>query len=129
MGSMLKWFLIVVLVAGGIGALFGGGGDSDTPKDHPSGSSSKPDRASIVGDAIGAQVVCQQFVEDRLKSPSTADFSDEDARHVHGKRWQVIGSVDSENGFGAMIRNDYRCLVTFKGDDNWRLIELSGLDS
>jgi hypothetical protein len=48
---------------------------------------------------------------------------------VQGPVWLVVGSVDSENSFGAMIRNDYRCTVKFVGGDNWRLQDLSGLNN
>lgn len=85
--------------------------------------------APDVGDEIGAQVVCEDFVEDRLKSPSSADFSDETVTQIRGPVWEVAGAVDSENSFGAMIRNDYTCRVKFKGDDNWTLVKLTGLSN
>lgn len=72
----------------------------------------------------GAQNVCEQFIEDRLKAPSTADFNHDSASNV-GDVWVVVGSVDSENGFGAMIRSDYVCKVRATDTDgNWRLIDL-----
>jgi hypothetical protein len=47
-----------------------------------------------------AKVACENFVKDRLKAPSTADFS-----HVTysggPSTWTVIGAVDAENSFGA----------------------------
>ena len=46
-------------------------------------------------------------MKDRLKSPSTADFSDENREQLTDTVFVVTGSVDSENGFGAMIRNDF----------------------
>lgn len=89
--------------------------------------SSEPDPADVNGDDIAAQVVCRDFVRDSLKSPSTADFSDERVRHVGGKVWLVAGSVDSENSFGAMIRNDYVCKVEYVSGDRYRLLNLRGL--
>ena len=79
------------------------------------------------GDEWSAQAVCEEFVKDRLKSPSTADFSDENREQLTDTVFVVTGSVDSENGFGAMIRNDFTCRVRYAGGDNWRLVRLGGL--
>lgn len=89
--------------------------------------SSESDKAKNGGDEAEAQVVCRDFVRDMLKSPSSADFSDEDASNVGGKMWQVTGSVDSENSFGAMIRNTYTCKVRWTGGDRYELVNLTGL--
>lgn len=72
------------------------------------------------GDEIGAEVMCEEFVKDRLKAPSTADFSDEKARSLGGPRWDVSGSVDAENSFGAPIRMQFRCDLKYMGNDKWR---------
>lgn len=75
-------------------------------------------------DKYGAQNVCEQFIEDRLKAPSTADFH-HDSATAAGDVWTVSGAVDSENGFGAMIRSDYVCQVRATDNDgNWRLVDL-----
>ncbi|MFT3871063.1 MAG: hypothetical protein QM714_00220 [Nocardioides sp.] len=69
------------------------------------------------GDASGyAKVACRDWVKDRLKSPSSAKFSDEVVEPNGETRYEVTGSVDSENSFGAMIRNRYRCLVEHDGE-------------
>lgn len=71
--------------------------------------------------AIGAFVVqqvmpdravdsCKEEVLSQLKSPSSADFSEVDSYESGGGR-VVFGEVDSENGFGASIRNHFRCEV------------------
>ena len=59
----------------------------------------------------------------------TAEFSDEHVTHVGGKKWSVRGSVDSENAFGAPIRNKYVCGVTYLGNDRWRLDGMGGLSN
>lgn len=91
----------------------GGGGGSDAPS---------------VGSEFGAKDVCEQFVEDRLKSPSSADFNDETAIGP-GPAWTVAGNVDSENGFGAMLRSYFVCKVRFTGEDdsgeNYSLVNLN----
>lgn len=102
--------LVIVLVL--LGAYFGGGDEDD-----PDG-----------GGEFGARDVCEQFVKDRLKSPSTADFSDTAASPNGLQSWTVLGAVDSENSFGAMIRNTYICTVHHTAGDNWALddLQLSG---
>lgn len=75
------------------------------------------------GGEYGARDVCEQFVKDRLKSPSSADFSDTQTTGS-GDHWTVTGSVDSENSFGAMIRNTYVCEVEHTSGDNWRAVSV-----
>lgn len=76
-------------------------------------------------DAIGAQVACAEFVKDQLKSPATAEFSETSSSELGQERWRVEGAVDSENSFGAMIRNTYVCEVEYLGDDEWQLVDLT----
>lgn len=67
-----------------------------------------------------AKAMCEKFVEDRLKAPSTADYSGETATESGGT-WTVTGRVDSENSFGAKIRSSFTCKMTVSGD-TWRLV-------
>lgn len=80
-------------------------------------------------DEWGAQAVCEEFVKDRLKSPSTADFSEEERLQMTDTVFVVTGAVDSENSFGAMIRNDFTCKVRYTGNENWHLAKLTGLSN
>lgn len=66
-----------------------------------------------------AKEVCRNSVKDQLKAPATAQFSDEQASGV-GDTWAVTGSVDSENSFGALIRNTYTCDAIHGSGLNWR---------
>lgn len=72
--------------------------------------------------------IATQFVERRLKSPSTADFgpfSDAKVTSLTPEqntacKFLVEGYVDAQNGFGAMIRNQF--IVTLskvKGQGSW----------
>lgn len=75
-------------------------------------------------DEIGAFVMSQQFVENALKSPSTADFcSYTEARVVDlGEgRFRVTAWVDSENSFGATVRTKYVCHLKGEDSDTWTL--------
>ncbi|MBJ2322235.1 hypothetical protein JFT37_27315 [Pseudomonas fluorescens] len=74
-----------------------------------------------------AYVMSHAFVERRLKAPSTADFgSYSDSRVVpvpanaSACRFLVVGYVDAQNGFGAMIRSSYTVTMEkVKGEDSW----------
>jgi hypothetical protein len=75
-------------------------------------------------DAKRAVSECQDDVLDRLKSPSTAQFSeveivtDDDARELADARpiqdeenpiFIIEGQVDAQNAFGAMVRSTFTC--------------------
>lgn len=89
-----------------LSALFGGGGDDGEAS------------------AYEAENQCERFLEDRLKSPSTAEF---DLTTTGGPTtFTSAGTVDSQNGFGAMVRSDVTCTVRLDGD-TWRLESVTGL--
>lgn len=80
---------------------------------------SSPDAGKIepVSQSDMAITMCEKFVKERLKSPTTAKFSGEAA--AAGSRadeYAVVGQVDAQNGFGAMIRSQFRCELTISGD-------------
>ena len=56
---------------------------------------------------------CEARIEKLLKSPSTASF---DSEATGSGEWHVTGTVDSENGFGAMVRSMYSCTVVMDND-------------
>ena len=92
---------------------------------QPADSEQRPGTSS--DDGYGAEVACQDFVKDRLKSPGTADFSDEEATGP-GPTWVVTGSVDSENTFGGVVRNTYSCTVVSTGADKWKLEDMESTE-
>jgi hypothetical protein len=78
-------------------------------------------------DRFSAEVACEDFVERRLRAPSTADYTGV-AATGGGNSWTVSGSVDSENGFGAKIRSRFGCRMTYDPQaEQWTLLELTGL--
>lgn len=100
-GAMLAAIVVIVL----IGALANGGDSSQQ-------------RGS---DAVEQ---CQQAVKDRLKSPASAQFGDPSLSVATGETadfYTVTGTVDSQNSFGAMLRNQYRCKATLERDGKWRV--------
>lgn len=115
--ALLVTGLIVVVIALSICSNSGSGGGG-SPRTSP------PDQ----GEAVGAWVVCQQFLEDRLVAPSTAEYPSgysDYTRSLGGGRFRVDAYVDAQNSFGAMIRTDFSCTVDYQGNDNWRLEELT----
>ena len=74
-----------------------------------------------------AYVQCKNFVMERLRAPATADFPfmDYTAWDMGNDTWVVKSYVDSQNGFGAMIRSNWHCKVQYVGGDtsdprSWR---------
>ncbi|MCH4198706.1 MAG: hypothetical protein LKF87_00565 [Clostridium tyrobutyricum] len=71
------------------------------------------------------------YIYDKLKAPSTAVFSDPNKLHqenvIPGNQsnsYIVIGYVDAQNSFGAMVRNNFS--VTIQVNDNKYDKELNG---
>ncbi|WP_424216363.1 hypothetical protein ACN20G_29945 (plasmid) [Streptomyces sp. BI20] len=77
---------------------------------------------------------CEDYVRDKLKAPASAQFSPEDETGVYPHtlgpdewKYEINGYVDSQNGFGAMIRGNYRCLISTDGTggDSWDVKSLN----
>jgi hypothetical protein len=85
--------------------------------------------SSSGADQYGAQVMCERFIKDQLKSPDSADFSNEAATMgVNNTLWEVSGDVDAQNTFGASLRSHFTCVVRYTpADEYWHLVSLTGL--
>jgi len=71
---------------------------------------------------IDAFVMSHDFVKDRLKAPSTAEFPWYDEKFVEdlgNGKFRVTAYVDAENSFGAMLRSNYVCALQYLGNDKW----------
>lgn len=55
--------------------------------------------------------ICKAHVESRLKAPATAQYSGESLRVYPGSMWTVLGTVDSQNAYGALVRGGYTCFA------------------
>lgn len=76
--------------------------------------------------SLEAYVFSQQVVEENLKSPSSAEyptFSDISVKK-EGNIYTINAYVDSQNSFGAMIRNKYKC-VLIENDNLYKVVDLS----
>ncbi|MEX0909916.1 MAG: hypothetical protein WDZ75_01345 [Candidatus Paceibacterota bacterium] len=78
-----------------------------------------------------AHIMAQNYVEQVLKSPSTADFPSFDYRYfdLGDDKHKVVSYVDAQNSFGAEVRSDYSVILSHNGGDwadinNWTLHEI-----
>ncbi len=107
---------IAVIAALSVGfAIFGG--DEEAPATEPAG--------PTAAEAIAA---CQEAVKLRLKSPATAQFGGEQFAPAQDRGYpaKVTGHVDSQNGFGALVRNRYECLA--HAGTSWRVSDVTFSD-
>jgi hypothetical protein len=77
----------------------------------------------------------QDFVRDRLKAPSTAEFPggmfDDVSDHVISDdrgAYRIASYVDAENSFGAMLRTHYSGRIRIEPNGEWTLLELDLMD-
>lgn len=75
-----------------------------------------------------AFVTCNQFVENRLRAPGSTKFpyvTEATIQTLGDADYEVSSYVDSQNGFGALLRSKYTCAVTYELDSKqWRLRDL-----
>lgn len=81
----------------------------------------KPKKYSKMDALVQAHV----FVKSQLKSPSSAEFEGgtDGVIQTNDTIFTVIGTVDSQNSFGAMLRSNYSCKVIFHPKDDTHNIE------
>ena len=75
------------------------------------------------GDEADAIAACESQVEQQLKSPESASYSNEQIKRDDSRAsdeavttYKVSGIVDSDNSLGASIRNVWTCSAVFDGD-------------
>lgn len=80
----------------------------------------------ICGGEFSARRAAIDYVQTRLKSPSTADFPLLDMRYamLECGVWSVRSYVDSQNTFGATIRTNFTAIVERKANGTWIPIDL-----
>lgn len=78
------------------------------------------------GEKIKAMAAVKIYLEDNLKSPSSARYSDygeTPVRGLKGDNYAVAGWVDSQNSYGAMLRMKYIAIVKKSGEGRFRVID------
>lgn len=68
----------------------------------------------IAEDQGAAVAACEDFARLHLKAPATARFIVTDASSGGGQ-WLIDGTVDAENGFGALVRAVWHCQTHWNG--------------
>lgn len=65
---------------------------------------------------LDAYIMTQKFVEEKLKSPKSADFphiSKIKVASAGDQSWKIDGYVDAINSFNASLRQKYTCLISY----------------
>ena len=89
-----------------------------------SGDASPPSSSSW-DDEYHATEMADKFVREHLTAPSTARFPwNADSVTKERDGWRVRSHVDSQNGFGAIIRSEYVCVVRHEGNRSWECLFL-----
>jgi hypothetical protein len=86
-----------------------------------------PTGMSLDDDDIMAFVKAKRFVSVHLKAPGSAKFCDySEARVIPagGGEYIVMGHVDSQNGFGAMLRSKFAAKVRKLPNGDWESVEV-----
>lgn len=81
------------------------------------------------GDTGMAWSMAKQFIEPRLKSPSTAEFPWPHTDSMvfptgKGCTYQIKSYVDAQNSFGATIRSHFTAKIEYLGNGKWHLSDL-----
>lgn len=67
--------------------------------------------------------LCKRLIEDRLKSPASAEYPvmelEEEYLRYSGVRltYEITGQVDAANLYGALLREDFSCFIDFYDPD------------
>jgi len=123
----LYWTLGIV---GGIFLLFIIGSSDDASNSTTTNNTVAEQATPSAPTESQAKIMAQGMVKQLLKSPSTADFPSFDYTTTNvGSKYTVVSYVDSQNGFGAMIRSTWRVVMTHNGGEwnnpgSWTLNEL-----
>lgn len=75
-------------------------------------------------DRATAYVMCQQWLEERLKSPASADYpfgGSAEMKDLGEGKYSIASYVDAQNSFGAMMRINYSCTTQWVEGTTWRL--------
>lgn len=73
---------------------------------------------------------CRERVLSGLKAPKSASFQNYRqfrANKVDEERYSIIGYVDAQNSFGAMIRTQFECIARDTGQSGWWIDEVNML--
>lgn len=75
-----------------------------------------PQRAFTDFNKFDVELICEKAIKQVLRAPATARFpnvfsSDATEPYQSPTKWSWITRVDSQNGFGALIRGHFLCTI------------------
>lgn len=115
-GKRLAAIAAGVLVLIGIGFFVKSIGDQPSEEEQAAAAAASTSREAASDRAYQeqllltrAEMTCQELVTGSLKSPGTAEFVDVTTKARPDGKVVTTGSVDSQNGFGALIRSSFTC--------------------
>lgn len=79
---------------------------------------------------VNAFYMARDFVRGQLKAPATATFPGRDEARVENLgdgRYKVFSYVDSQNGFGAMVRTRWACELMTRDGERFSLVSVKKL--
>lgn len=82
--------------------------------------SAGPTEPAQADESRQAERACRRYIEQQLKAPATARYPTP-STSKDGPEYTVTGSVDSQNSFGALVRTQYKCMVSSEGGGTWKL--------
>ncbi len=95
-------------------------------------SEQKGEHASVPSRAQQREEVVKKIVTSFLKSPGSAQFPDVVVKKIleTEDHYIAFGEVDSQNGFGALLRNHFNILLIYKSGEitdvkNWEIDTLN----
>jgi len=80
--------------------------------------------------SIGAYIMMEGFIKDRLRSPASAEFPGvfdgklDHVKYLGDRKYIITSYVDSQNGYGAMIRSTFIGEIEQINKDHWSLKSL-----
>ena len=92
-------------------------------------SDDETDSKDIEHNSLYAYSFAEKNVKDMLKSPATAEFpssseQDQHTKYIGDNTYEINSYVDSQNGFGAMMRTRFSCKIVFNDDNTVSTKEL-----
>jgi hypothetical protein len=76
----------------------------------------------LIGNGTRAAIECKDVARMRLQSPASAKFPwDAEGRALGKYRYLTDSYVDAQNGFGAVLRKEYICIMRDDPTHGWTL--------
>lgn len=102
-GATIVLIVLALIIIGIVGAIFG---DDKPEKVKPADAYTE----------FSALYDSRTFVTRQLKAPATAQFDNAttNVKKLNDTTFTVASFVDSQNSFGALLRSNYSCVITYR---------------